>query len=83
MGFGDHGGAVGWLIGEENRGLACMFTTMNKARLFTGLQAVAIAERAYQQALAYAKERLQGRAPGASGAGPSPIVGIPMCAGIS
>ena len=50
--FGDHGGAIGWLVGEENRGLACMFTMMNNARLAVGLQGVAIAERAYQQALA-------------------------------
>ena len=65
MVFGDAGGATGWLIGEENRGLACMFTMMNKARLFTGLQGVSIAERAYQQALDYAKTRKQGRALGA------------------
>jgi acyl-CoA dehydrogenase len=70
--FGDHGGAAGWLIGEENRGLACMFTMMNNARLAVGLQGVAIAERAYQQALAYANERRQGRAIGAA-EGMSPI----------
>ncbi|UVF18559.1 acyl-CoA dehydrogenase [Microvirga terrae] len=64
--FGDHGGAVGWLVGEENRGLACMFTMMNNARLAVGLQGVAIAERAYQQALSYANERRQGRAIGAA-----------------
>jgi acyl-CoA dehydrogenase len=63
--FGDEGGAVGWLVGEENRGLACMFTMMNNARLAVGLQGVAIAERAYQQALGYANERRQGRAIGA------------------
>ncbi len=63
--YGDNGGAVGWLVGEENRGLACMFTMMNNARLAVGLQGVAIAERAYQQALAYAGERRQGRAIGA------------------
>ncbi|MEZ0167729.1 acyl-CoA dehydrogenase [Microvirga sp. TS319] len=63
--FGDNGGAVGWLVGEENRGLACMFTMMNNARLAVGLQGVAIAERAYQQALGYARERRQGRAIGA------------------
>ena len=74
--FGDHGGAVGWLIGEENRGLACMFTMMNNARLAVGLQGVAIAERAYQQALAYANERRQGRAIGAAD-GMSPIVAHP------
>ncbi len=64
MGYGDNGGAIGWLVGEENRGLACMFTMMNNARLSVGIQGVAIAERAYQQALAYAHERRQGRLPG-------------------
>ncbi|MBZ6075935.1 acyl-CoA dehydrogenase [Microvirga puerhi] len=77
MVFGDHEGAIGWLLGEENRGLNCMFTMMNNARLAVGLQGVAIAERAYQQALAYAKERRQGRAPGAAGDGTSPIVDYP------
>src|SRR5947209_5079154 len=62
MVYGDNGGAVGWLVGEENRGLACMFTMMNNARLAVGLQGVAIAERATQQAYAYASERKQGRA---------------------
>jgi acyl-CoA dehydrogenase len=70
--FGDNGGAVGWLVGEENRGLNCMFTMMNNARLAVGLQGVAIAERAYQQALGYANERKQGRAIGAV-EGMSPI----------
>ncbi|GJE55687.1 MULTISPECIES: acyl-CoA dehydrogenase [Methylobacterium] len=64
MAFGDAGGAIGWLIGEENRGLACMFTMMNSARLNVGLQGVGVAEAAYQHALAYARERRQGRAPG-------------------
>ena len=62
MVYGDNGGAVGYLVGEENRGLACMFTMMNHARLAVGLQGVGIAERATQQALAYARERKQGRA---------------------
>src|SRR6476661_3934924 len=62
MVYGDEGGATGWLVGEENRGLACMFTMMNNARLAVGLQGVAIAERATQQALSYANERRQGRA---------------------
>jgi butyryl-CoA dehydrogenase len=74
MVFGDEGGAVGYLIGEENRGLACMFTMMNNARLGVGLQGVAIAERAYQKALAFAKERRQGRAPGYTGQGMSAII---------
>ncbi|GJD78710.1 acyl-CoA dehydrogenase [Methylobacterium gregans] len=72
MAFGDNGGATGWLIGEENRGLACMFTMMNAARLNVGLQGVGVAEAATQRALAYAHERRQGRAPGAAEA--SPIV---------
>jgi alkylation response protein AidB-like acyl-CoA dehydrogenase len=64
MVFGDNGGATGWLVGEENRGLNAMFTLMNNARLAVGLQGVAIAERATQQACAYANERKQGRAGG-------------------
>lgn len=75
MAFGDKGGAIGWLIGEENRGLACMFTMMNNARLNVALQGVAIAERAYQQALAFAHERKQGTALDApKGAPMSPII---------
>ena len=61
MVYGDQGGAVGYLVGEENRGLACMFTMMNLARLAVGLQGVGIAERATQQAMAYARDRKQGR----------------------
>jgi acyl-CoA dehydrogenase len=68
MVYGDNGGAIGWLIGEENRGLNCMFTMMNNARLAVGLQGVAIAERATQQALAYANDRKQGRAANGSSA---------------
>ncbi len=74
--YGDQGGAVAHLIGEENKGLACMFTMMNNARLMVGVQGVAVAERAYQHALTYARERKQGRAPGA-GEGMSPIIGHP------
>ncbi|ESR24753.1 acyl-CoA dehydrogenase [Lutibaculum baratangense] len=74
MSYGEGEGAVGYLVGEENRGLNCMFTMMNNARLAVGLQGVAIAERAYQQALAYARERRQGKAPGAAGGEPSPII---------
>ena len=58
---GDRNGAIAWLVGEENRGLEYMFTMMNNARLSVGLQGVAIAERAYQQALDYARGRVQGR----------------------
>ena len=75
MVFGDNEGAVGYLVGEENRGLACMFTMMNQARLAVGIQGVAIAERAMQQAFAFARERKQGAAPGASGS--SPIIEHP------
>src|SRR6202022_3938820 len=80
MVYGDNGGATGFLVGEEHRGMACMFTMMNQARLAVGLQGVAIAERATQQALAFARERRQGRAAGASGeasAGSSPIIAHP------
>jgi len=76
MVYGDAGGATGFLIGEENRGMACMFTMMNQARLSVGLQGVAIAERATQQALDYARERKQGRAVGALD-GSSPIIAHP------
>jgi alkylation response protein AidB-like acyl-CoA dehydrogenase len=65
MAFGENDGAVGWLVGAENRGMACMFTMMNNARLHVGLQGVGVAEAATQHALAYALERKQGRAPGA------------------
>ncbi len=77
MVYGDHGGAIGFLVGEENKGLACMFTMMNSARLNVGVQGVAIAERAFQQALAYAKERRQGHALGGKGDVMSPIVQHP------
>ena len=77
MVFGDKGGAIGWLIGDENKGLACMFTMMNNARLGVALQGVAIADRAYQQALKYAQDRRQGKAPGATGEGMSPIIEHP------
>ncbi len=70
-------GAVGWLIGEENRGLACMFTMMNNARLAVGMQGVAVAEAAYQKALAYAQERRQGKAADYAGEGMAPIVHHP------
>ncbi|NVH74255.1 acyl-CoA dehydrogenase [Paraburkholderia sp. JPY432] len=59
--FGDHGGAIGQLIGEENRGLEYMFIMMNAARFAVGMQGVAISDRAYQKAVAYAKERVQSR----------------------
>jgi acyl-CoA dehydrogenase len=61
MVYGDRGGATGWLIGEENRGLNCMFTMMNNARLLVGVQGVALAQRAMQAAFDFASERRQGR----------------------
>ena len=64
MAYGDGEGAVGYLVGEENRGLEFMFTMMNFARLEVGIEGVAIAERAYQHALEYAKSRVQGREAG-------------------
>ncbi|MBT9368844.1 acyl-CoA dehydrogenase [Rhizobium sp. CSW-27] len=83
--FGEEPGAIGWLVGEENKGLACMFTMMNNARLAVGMQGVATAEAATQKAIAYARERTQGRAPawgGAAASGPgasgmSPIIKHP------
>ncbi|MGV2182353.1 acyl-CoA dehydrogenase [Rhizobium rhizogenes] len=75
--YGDERGAVAWLVGEENKGLACMFTMMNNARLAVGIQGVAIAEAATQKAIAYAKERTQGRAPGTTAFGMSPIIEHP------
>jgi acyl-CoA dehydrogenase len=75
--FGDQGGATGYLIGRENAGMACMFTMMNRARLGIGLQGVGIAERATQQALAYARERRQGREAGTKPGEMSPIIDHP------
>jgi alkylation response protein AidB-like acyl-CoA dehydrogenase len=75
MAFGDNGGAIGYLVGEENRGLEYMFTMMNNARLAVGVQGLAVAERAWQQARAYARQRVQGRVIGDSG--PAPILRHP------
>jgi acyl-CoA dehydrogenase len=79
--YGDNGGATGFLVGEENRGMACMFTMMNEARLAVGLQGVAIAETATQQATQYARERRQGqvrgREAGAPAAQSAPIIAHP------
>ena len=63
----EYDGATGWLIGEPNKGMRAMFTMMNSARLNVGLQGVAVGEAAYQAALTYAKERVQGKAEGADG----------------
>jgi acyl-CoA dehydrogenase len=77
MAYGDNGEAVGYLVGEENKGLAAMFTMMNNARLNVGVQGVGIAERAFQQALAYAHQRRQGKARSDTQDGQSPIVAHP------
>ena len=77
MSYGEGEGAVGFLVGEENGGMRAMFTMMNHARLSVGLEGVAIAERSYQQALAYAHERRQGRAPGAPATESSAIIDHP------
>ena len=61
MSYGDNGGAIGYLVGEENRGLEYMFTMMNFARIEVGIEGVAMAERAYQHAREYALSRVQGR----------------------
>ena len=74
MTMGDQGGAIGYLIGEENQGMRCMFTMMNQARLGVGLEGVGIADRAYQQALGFAQERRQGRALGKPADGSDPII---------
>jgi 3-(methylthio)propanoyl-CoA dehydrogenase len=75
MAYGERGdGAIGYLVGEPNDGMRAMFTMMNDARLGVGQQGVAIAERAYQQALAFAKERRQGRAPGGEPGEQAPII---------
>jgi len=67
MAYGDKEGAIGYMVGEENRGLEYMFTMMNFARLEVGIEGVALAERAYQRALSYARERVQGREIGVKG----------------
>ncbi|HEX6705435.1 MAG TPA: acyl-CoA dehydrogenase [Albitalea sp.] len=75
--FGDHGGAVGYLIGQENRGLEYMFIMMNSARYAVGMQGIAVAERAYQKAVAYARERVQSRPVDGSLPGSAPIIHHP------
>ncbi len=76
MSFGDNGGATGWIVGEPNRGLEYMFIMMNEARFGVGVQGIGIGERAYQQALAFAKERVQGR-DAVTGAVGIPIINHP------
>jgi 3-(methylthio)propanoyl-CoA dehydrogenase len=77
MSYGENGGAVGYLIGEENQGMRYMFTMMNNARLSVGLEGLSLAERAYQDAVTYATERNQGRAPGAPAGEQSLIIEHP------
>ena len=75
--FGDHGGAIGHLIGEENRGLEYMFIMMNAARFAVGMQGVGISDRAYQKAVAYAKDRVQSRPVDGSAKQPIAIIQHP------
>ncbi|NMM77530.1 acyl-CoA dehydrogenase [Acidovorax sp. SRB_14] len=75
--FGDHGGAVGYLVGEENRGLEYMFIMMNAARYAVGVQGIAIAERAYQKAVQYARDRVQSRPVDGSVQGSATIIHHP------
>ncbi|MFH1871690.1 MAG: acyl-CoA dehydrogenase [Pseudomonadota bacterium] len=76
MSFGDAGGATGWIVGQPNRGLEYMFIMMNEARFGVGVQGIGIGERAYQQALAFARERVQGR-DAVTGAVGQPIINHP------
>ena len=75
--YGDHGGAIGYLVGQENRGLEYMFIMMNAARFGVGVQGIAIAERAYQKAVSFAKERVQSRPVDGSLPGSGPIIHHP------
>ncbi|MDD2989668.1 MAG: acyl-CoA dehydrogenase C-terminal domain-containing protein [Zoogloea sp.] len=77
MSFGDKGGAIGYLVGEANRGLEYMFTMMNHARLNVGLEGVGVSERSYQHALAYARERIQGKIIGDKSGEKKPILHHP------
>ena len=77
MAFGDAGGATGWLCGEENRGIEYMFIMMNAARYAVGVQGIAIAERAYQKAVGYAKDRVQSRPVDGSLSAAAPIIHHP------
>ena len=75
LSYGDNGGATGFLIGEENRGMSYMFTMMNNARLSVAIEGLGLSERSYQQAATYAKERIQGRVLGAEKGTRNPIIG--------
>ena len=75
--YGDHGGAVGYLVGEENRGLEYMFIMMNAARYGVGMQGIGVSERAYQRAVQYARDRVQSRPVDGSVAGSAAIIHHP------
>ena len=75
--YGDHGGAVGYIVGQENRGLEYMFIMMNAARYAVGVQGIAIAERAYQKAAQFARDRVQSRPVDGSIAASAPIIHHP------
>ncbi|MBI5275666.1 MAG: acyl-CoA dehydrogenase [Burkholderiales bacterium] len=75
--YGDNGGAVGYIVGQENRGLEYMFIMMNAARYAVGMQGIALAERAYQKAVSYARDRVQSRPVDGSVAGAAPIIHHP------
>jgi len=75
--YGDHGGAVGYLVGEENRGLEYMFIMMNAARYAVGVQGIAVADRAYQKAVQYARDRVQSRPVDGSLSAAAPIIHHP------
>ncbi len=75
--YGDHGGAVGYIVGQENRGLEYMFIMMNAARYAVGVQGIAVAERAYQKAAQFARDRVQSRPVDGSIAASAPIIHHP------
>ncbi|MCB1962001.1 MAG: acyl-CoA dehydrogenase [Rhodocyclaceae bacterium] len=77
LAFGDHGGATGYLVGEANRGLEYMFIMMNEARFAVGMEGLALSERAYQLAVSYARERVQGTELGVRGGPKVPIIRHP------
>lgn len=77
MSYGDDGGAIGYLVGEENQGMRAMFTMMNAARIAVGIQGLAMGDAAYQKALEYSRTRLQGREIGGDSSGPAAIIAHP------
>lgn len=77
LAFGDQGGATGWLVGEENRGLETMFIMMNAARFSVGIEGIGLSERAYQRAVAYARSRVQGSETGVPGREKAAIIRHP------